>query len=110
MQVIGPFRLNPTQAAQQPSRMTQAGGAGGPSKPSASPVDQLDISPQARAAGDVAAPSAASSAAPSTAPATVGGDMRLDKIADIRRQIASGSYDTPEKMDIALGRMFDEMG
>lgn len=106
MQVIGPFRLNPTQAAQQPSRMTQAGGAGGPSKPSASPVDQLDISPQARAAGDVAAPSAASA----TAPATVGGDMRLDKIADIRRQIASGSYDTPEKMDIALGRMFDEMG
>jgi negative regulator of flagellin synthesis FlgM len=56
------------------------------------PVDQLDFSPQAQAL----------SAAAST------GDVRMDRIADIRAQIASGKYDTAEKIDTAVGRMLDQ--
>jgi negative regulator of flagellin synthesis FlgM len=29
-------------------------------------------------------------------------------VADIRRQIADGSYDTPEKMDAALDKFLDQ--
>jgi hypothetical protein len=36
--------------------------------------------------------------------------MRLDKIADLRRQIASGTYDTPERFEAAFGKMLDELG
>ena len=106
MQVIGPFRMNATQGPQQASRVTKpaqtpgAESAAPAARPSASPVDQLDLSTSARGG-------AASSA---SGPATVGGDMRLDKIADLRRQIAAGTYDTPERFEAALGRMLDDLG
>lgn len=32
--------------------------------------------------------------------------MRLDLIARIKSEIASGKYETPEKLQIALDRMF----
>ncbi|WP_315853672.1 flagellar biosynthesis anti-sigma factor FlgM [Rubripirellula tenax] len=37
------------------------------------------------------------------------GEIRIDRVADIRRQIADGSYDTPEKMDAALDRLLDQL-
>lgn len=101
MQVFGPFRVNAGQGAQGASRMSQARPTdASAAKPSASPIDQLDLSPAARAvsSGEVSRST------------SVGGDMRLDKIASIRRQIADGSYDTPEKLDTAFGRMLDELG
>ena len=101
MQVIGPFRINPaqaTQAAQGASRVPSAAGENAAAPRSSGSIDQLDISPQAKAASETSAPS------------TVGGDILLDKVADLRRQIASGNYDTPEKMDIALGRLLDQFG
>lgn len=36
-------------------------------------------------------------------------DIRADRVADIRAEIASGVYETDEKMDIALGRLLDEI-
>ena len=36
-------------------------------------------------------------------------DIRADKVADIRAQIANGTYETSEKMSIALDRMLDEL-
>jgi negative regulator of flagellin synthesis FlgM len=36
-------------------------------------------------------------------------EIRYEKVEEIRRQIASGSYETTEKMDIALDRLFDEL-
>jgi anti-sigma28 factor (negative regulator of flagellin synthesis) len=38
----------------------------------------------------------------------VEGDIRLDKVMDIRRKIAEGGYFTPEKIDRALDRALDE--
>ena len=36
-------------------------------------------------------------------------DIRADKVARAKAMIADGSLDTPENMDVALGRMIDEM-
>jgi len=57
------------------------------------PVDQLDISAEAQLMSTQAA----------------GTDVRADRIADIRAQIANGQYETPEKLDAAMSRMFDEL-
>jgi negative regulator of flagellin synthesis FlgM len=37
-------------------------------------------------------------------------DVRQDKVASIRAQIANGTYETDEKLQVALGRLMDEMG
>jgi negative regulator of flagellin synthesis FlgM len=36
--------------------------------------------------------------------------MRAERIAQIRQQIADGTYETPEKLDAALDRLLDELG
>ena len=55
------------------------------------PVDQLDISPQAQMMGTTA----------------TGGEVRTDRVAELRAQIANGNYDTDEKLDTAVGRMLN---
>jgi len=57
------------------------------------PVDQLDISAEAQLISST----------------SNGGEIRADRVADIRTQIADGNYDTPEKLDAAMSRMFDEL-
>lgn len=37
----------------------------------------------------------------------VGPSLRLGLIARVRREIEMGVYDTPEKLEIALGRLFE---
>jgi anti-sigma28 factor (negative regulator of flagellin synthesis) len=37
-------------------------------------------------------------------------DIRLDRVAAIRAAIADGSYDTADKLDIALDRLLDRLG
>ena len=55
------------------------------------PVDSLEISAEAQLL--------------STSGAT---EIRADRVADLRAQIASGDYETPEKLEAAVGRMFDD--
>ncbi len=57
-------------------------------------VDQLDISPEADLASRI-------SGMP---------EMRMDRVAEIRAQIASGAYETDAKLDAALDRLLDEIG
>ncbi len=57
------------------------------------PVDQLEISAEAQM---ISSTSAANT------------DIRADRVADIRAQIANGTYDSAEKLDAAVSRMFDE--
>lgn len=54
------------------------------------PVDQLDISAEAQMMS------------------ATSGEIRADRVADIRAQIASGQYETTEKLNVAVSRMFDE--
>ena len=35
--------------------------------------------------------------------------MRLDLIARVRREIAAGTYDTPEKWEVALDRLLERL-
>lgn len=35
-------------------------------------------------------------------------DIRMDRVAEIRAQIADGTYETAEKLELAVGRMLDE--
>lgn len=37
-------------------------------------------------------------------------EIRHERVEAIRSQIASGVYETPEKLELALDRMIDEMG
>jgi negative regulator of flagellin synthesis FlgM len=37
-------------------------------------------------------------------------DVRMDKVAQIKAQIANGTYETADKVDIALDRLLDEIG
>jgi negative regulator of flagellin synthesis FlgM len=58
---------------------------------STAPVDQLEISAEAQRISQT-------------------GDVRADRVADIRAQIANGQYETPEKINSAIDRMLDEFG
>ncbi|MGV3485283.1 MAG: flagellar biosynthesis anti-sigma factor FlgM [Planctomycetaceae bacterium] len=93
MQIFGPFRVStaaPTGATPRLQPQKAADPTTGPRIPAA--IDKLDSSNHVNRMD---------------ASATVGGDIRIDRVADLRRQIASGNYDTPEKMDAALSRFLD---
>ncbi len=36
-------------------------------------------------------------------------EMRMDRVASLRAQIANGTYETPDKLDMALENMLDEL-
>ncbi len=56
-------------------------------------VDQLDISPEAELVSRVR-----------DLP-----DVRTDRVSELRAQIASGAYESAGKLDVALGRLLDEL-
>ena len=39
-----------------------------------------------------------------------GGDIRADKVATIRAQLAAGTYETEAKLDKAIDRLIDDLG
>lgn len=97
MQIYGPYRVSTAQSAETASRPT-APRTPAAAKPSASPVDQLDLSSAAGGVNRLTGASATEGTA----------DIRVDRVADIRRQIASGTYDTPEKLDAAMDKFLDQ--
>jgi negative regulator of flagellin synthesis FlgM len=36
-------------------------------------------------------------------------DLRAERLAEIRQQILAGTYETNEKLEIAVGKMLDEL-
>lgn len=98
MQIYGPFRVS-TQPTDVTQRATPQKGVDSAPKTSAAPTDQLDLS---HAAGGV-------NRLDSSGPVAGNGEIRIDRVAEIRRQIADGSYETPEKLDAALDRMLDQL-
>ena len=92
MQIYGTAHIHAAQPLAAPHRMSPAQAA--PSTSETYGVDQLDISPEAdfvSQARDLP-------------------DIRADKVAAIKAQIRAGTYDTDEKLDIALNRLLDEIG
>ncbi len=106
MQIYGPFRVTTNQSASnvQAAGAVQRGGSAAEVSPTQSPaasgpVDKLDLSSAATAANRI------------DSGATVAGEgIRFERVAELRRQIADGNYDTPEKMDAALDRFLDLLG
>lgn len=69
---------------------TQNKTSGVSAESNAIPVDQLDISPEALAIQNNTG-------------------IRTEKVAEIREQIATGRYETAEKIDQAVERLLDEI-
>ncbi len=90
MQINGPSHLHGAQSLQGPHR-AQGPVAKQPTDATQG-ADQLDISPEADLISRVR-----------DVP-----DIRSDRVAEIRQQIEAGTYETSEKLDIALGRLLDE--
>ncbi len=103
MQIYGPYRVSTTQSTnnvQSASAVDRSSNVTGTDKTATAgqsgPVDQLDLS---QAANRIEGQSA-----------VAGEGIRFERVAEIRRQIADGSYDTPERMDAALDRFLDLLG
>ena len=92
MQIQGPSYLHGAQSISAPHRSPSTTAASSTS--STRETDQLDISPQASLASQLR-----------EIP-----DVRADKVASLRAQIASGTYDTDAKLNSALSNLLDEIG
>ena len=77
--ISGPHRTQAAEATQQADSWLG--------------VDQLDISPEAELVSRVR-----------DLP-----DTRADRVSELRAQIASGVYESDAKLDVALGRLLDEL-
>ena len=90
MQVNGPSHVHGAQPVRAPQsanpaeQSSSSQGVGG--------ADELSISPEADLLARIG-----------ELP-----DVRQEKIDEIRAQIANGSYETQEKLDIAVSRLLDE--
>ena len=91
MQVHGPTHVHGPQSINAPHRVqprqatTPAGQVTG--------TDQLDISREA----DI------------VSRARELPEIRAERVQEIRAAIEAGTYETPEKLDIAVGRLLDEI-
>lgn len=97
MQIYGPYRVSTAQP-NSPTQRSQPQPAADGVKTSAAPVDQLDLSSNVSGANRLN----------STTQVAGSGEIRVDRVAEIRRQIADGSYETPAKLDAALDRLLDQ--
>jgi negative regulator of flagellin synthesis FlgM len=89
MHIYGPSHLHGPQPLQGPHWNRPAAPTQGAQAP-----DQVDISPAAEAAINAAE----------------GDDFRADLVARVRNEIASGAYETPDKVAIAIENLLDEIG
>ena len=92
MKINGPGHIDGAQPIRAPHR-TQAAEKS-TSVDSFYGMDQVDISPEAEFVSQI-----------HDLP-----DIRADRVADIRAQIEAGIYETDEKLDMAVGRLLDEIG
>jgi negative regulator of flagellin synthesis FlgM len=91
MQIYGPAHVHGPQAISAPHR-NYASEASAPAARQTA-VDQLDISHEASFVSR----------------AKELPDVRAERVASIRAQIAAGAYETDEKLNVALARLFDEI-
>ena len=92
MHVYGPAHLHSAQAINSPHSSRLHGPA--TTRSTGSIQDELDISDAGRLVDQVREMP----------------EMRMDRIRQIRAEIASGTYETDTKLETALGRMLDEIG
>ena len=91
MQINGPSHIHSSQVVRGPQKVD--GPQAAQTSEALHEADQLDISPEADLVSRVHAMP----------------DIRADRVESIRQQIAAGTYETEEKMNVALGRLLDEL-
>ena len=97
--------LQGSQAISGLTSAAKSGRSGSAAETTASsfaPVDELDLSAEAQEISSAAGVSSTSETAASD------GGIRTEKVAALRRSIAEGTYDTPERVSAALDRFLDE--
>lgn len=92
MQINGPSHVHGSQSISSPHRANSAQSV--EQSNNLFGMDQLDISHEADMLSQV-----------NDLP-----DIRGDRVAEIRAAIASGVYETPEKFDVAVDRLLEEIG
>lgn len=93
MHIYGPSNVHGPHPIQGPHQARQSGSAPSVSR-QATAVDELQLSDNALAAAD----------------ARELPGIRQERIANIRQQIAAGTYETPEKLEVSVARLLDEIG
>ena len=93
MYIYGSSHVHSAQPISAPHKFGGVQQAQAPQSRGMSGVDQLDISPEAEMLSQV-----------HNLP-----EVRQDRVAEIRAQIAKGTYDTDDKLDMALSRLLDEI-
>ncbi len=91
MQINGPAHIHGAQPINPPHRTQPA--AETPSASYLQGADQLDISQEADLISRVR-----------DLP-----DVRADRVAELRAAIASGTYETADKLEVAVERLLDEI-
>jgi negative regulator of flagellin synthesis FlgM len=94
MQINGPAHLHGAQAINPPHHTTRVSRASEAHVSSLAQVDQLDISHEADLVSRAR-----------ELPA-----IRQQRVAEIRAEIAAGTYETDDKLNVALERLLDEIG
>jgi negative regulator of flagellin synthesis FlgM len=92
MQVYGPAHLHGPQSIGAPHMVRNTRPTAPPA--SAAPTDSVEISEAARRASEMQSADG----------------VRWDRVESIRRQIAEGTYETEQKLGIALDRLLDQIG
>ena len=92
MQISGLSQIHQAHSAQ-PSQKFDTEAASRPDSQVYGP-DEVEFSQEAQAASQTAET----------------GEIRANRIADIRAQIQAGTYETPEKLELALKRMLGDLG
>lgn len=90
---IGGYRLAGEQAVAA-RRAADSGIAGSIGIQPSTKVDSVDLSPEARQAGEAARPSE---------------PFRQSKVDQVRAQLSEGTYLNPDKLDIALDRLLKDL-
>ena len=91
MQIYGPNNV-PGAAPVNPSHRLHSAQPAAP-KPHMAAADQVDISQEADMVSRMRETT----------------DVRQDMVSRIRAEIEAGTYETEEKLDIAVGRLLDEL-
>ena len=96
MQISGNFSVAGVDAARLAGRSNAPSQtAASPAAEITTPVDQLDLSPEAL----------------SSISSQASGELfRSDKVTSLREAIAQGNYDTDEKLSVALDKLLDQLG
>ncbi|MFW6169628.1 MAG: flagellar biosynthesis anti-sigma factor FlgM [Planctomycetota bacterium] len=91
MQIHGPTHLHGPQSVNSPHRTQVSQPAAGTTHVAG--ADQLDISREADMVSR----------------AREVPDIRAERVSEIRDAIKAGTYETSEKLDVAVGRLLDEI-